>query len=217
MSDGYIANGAEPWLIPKVEDLPDIKVEFYEDAEGFLPYQRDPETLARPWVRPGTRGLEHRLGGLEKQDGTGNVSYDPANHEYMNRIRAEKVERIANDIPDAEVYGDETGDLLLIGWGGTYGALRAATQELRHRGHGVSHLHIRHLNPLPKNVEPVMRGFKHAVAAELNLGQLRYILRSRFLLPVMGLNKIQGQPFRVSDIIEWVENTLGTGREGASA
>ena len=213
MSDGYIANGAEPWLIPKASSLPRLDVTFHSNPDGFKPYLRDETTLARPWVKPGTRGLEHRIGGLEKEDGTGNVSYDPANHEYMVKIRAEKVRRIADDIPDAEIYGDDKGDLLLVGWGGTYGALRAATTELRAHGRSVTHLHLRHMNPLPKNVGPTLQRFSHVVIAELNNGQLIKILRDRFLIPMRGLNKIQGQPFRVSEIISWVQGALDSAQE----
>jgi len=209
LSDGYIANGAEPWRIPAVEDLPELSIRYRTDPEGFMPYLRDEVTLARPWVKPGTPGLEHRIGGLEKAEGSGNVSYGPRNHERMVELRAEKIERIAADIPDAELYGDPAGDLLLVGWGGTWGALRAAAMHLRRRGNKVSHLHIRHLNPLPGNVESVMRSFGTVVAAELNLGQLRHLLRARFLIDVKGYNKIQGQPFKVWEIVDWVEQTLG--------
>ncbi len=218
MSDGYIANGAEPWKLPDVASLPDLTVNFKvakSEAEGdtFLPYLRDPKTLARPWVRPGTPGLEHRVGGLEKSDGTGNVSYVPENHQKMTELRQAKVDRIADDIPDAEVFGDETGDLLLIGWGGTYGALHAATMHLQKRGRKVSHMHMRHIHPMAKNVEGVMRGFKHVVAAELNMGQLKFMLRSKFLIDVQGLNKVQGQPFKVGEIVERVERYLDAGAQ----
>ena len=162
---------------------------------------RDEATLARPWVRPGTPGLEHRIGGLEKQDGSGNVSYDPANHEHMVRLRAAKIERIAEDIPEAEIFGADSGEVLLIGWGGTFGALRRATMVLQDQGVAVSHMHIRHLSPLPKNVGPALKRFKTVIAAELNLGQLRMLLRARFLVDVKGINKVQGQPFSVSELV----------------
>ncbi|TNF36804.1 MAG: 2-oxoacid:acceptor oxidoreductase subunit alpha [Deltaproteobacteria bacterium] len=210
LTDGYIANGAEPWRVPDVEELPKIPVQFRTEVEDFKPYERDVVTLARPWVKVGTPGLEHRIGGLEKAEGSGNVSYDPGNHEHMIRRRAEKVDRIANDIPDAEVIGDTQGDLLIVGWGGTYGALRAATTVLRKRGHKVSHMHLRHVHPMPKNVEPMLRSFGTVVAAELNLGQLRHILRERFLVDVKGLNKVQGQPFMVSEIVSKIEALLGS-------
>jgi 2-oxoglutarate ferredoxin oxidoreductase subunit alpha len=202
LTDGYIANGAEPWRVPNFEELPQIPVEFRTDPEGYLPYARNPETLARSWVRPGTPGLEHRIGGLEKGENTGNVSYDPINHERMVKIRAEKIARIAKDVPPAELFGEPTGDLLLVGWGGTYGSIRAATQQLRQRGIAASHLHIRHMNPLPENVEATLRGFKTVAAAELNLGQLRLVLRAKYLVDVHGINKVQGQPFRVDELVE---------------
>lgn len=205
LSDGYIANGAEPWRLPAIEDLPEITVRMRTEPEGFQPYERDPETLARPWVRPGTPGLEHRIGGLEKADGSGNVSYDPDNHERMVRLRAEKVARIADDIPDAEIFGGDSGDVLLVGWGGTFGSLRAATMQLRRRGMRISHMHIRHLNPLPKNVGPTLGRFGKVIAAELNLGQLRQVLRARFLVDVLGLNKIEGQPFKVAELVRRID------------
>ena len=208
LTDGYLANGAEPWKLPRVADLPKIEVKYRRDPEGFQPYDRDPETLARPWVRPGTPGLEHRIGGLESEAGSGNVSYDPRNHQEMTRVRAEKVARIARDIPPAPLFGEEEGDLLLVGWGGTFGALHAATDELRREGLRVSHLHLRHINPMPENVERVLRGFRRVVAAELNMGQLRQLLRARFLVDVGGLNKVQGQPFQVSEVIARVRREL---------
>lgn len=208
LTDGYIANGAEPWKVPDVASLPDLTVNFRTEPEGFQSYGRNPVTLARPWVRAGTPGLEHRIGGLEKADGSGTVSYDPENHEHMNRIRAEKVARIAADIPDAEVIGDDHGDVLIVGWGGTYGALRAATSVLRKKGHKVSFMHLRHINPMPVNVEPMLKSFRTVVAAELNLGQLRHLLRERYLVDVKGLNKIQGQPFKISEIVKKIEAVL---------
>lgn len=213
LSDGYIANGAEPWRIPDVASLPDLTVTYRTDPEGFLPYERDEVTLARPWVKPGTPGLEHRIGGLEKADGLGNVSYDPKNHEKMIHLRQAKIDRIADDIPDAELYGADAGDLLLVGWGGTFGALRAAAMHLRRRGHAVSHLHLRHLNPMPKNVEPTLRRFAQVVAAELNQGQLRALLRAKYLVDVKGLNKMQGQPFKVWELIDRVEAMLSPREE----
>jgi 2-oxoglutarate ferredoxin oxidoreductase subunit alpha len=199
MSDGYIANGAEPWRIPEESDLPNIEVNFRTDPENFNAYERDPETLARAWVTPGTPGMEHRVGGLEKQSSTGNVSYDPENHELMCRTRAEKVARIV--VEDAQYSGADSGDVLLIGWGGTYGALRAAALTLQGQGHTVTHMHLRHLNPFPQNLEPMMKRFRHVVVAELNLGQLASVLRSTFQVELVNLNKIQGQPFKVSEVI----------------
>jgi len=213
LSDGYIANGAEPWKIPDVDSLPDLTVTHATEANsevGFLPYKRDETTLARPWAVPGTEGLEHRIGGLEKSKDFGNVSYVPSNHEYMCKIRAEKVARIVDDIPDAEVFGEDSGDVLLIGWGGTYGALHAATMHLQNAGKKVSHMHLRHLNPMPKNVPTVMKSFKRVYCCELNLGQLRHLLRSEFLIDVRGINKMQGQPFGVQELVGRVNDELET-------
>ncbi len=202
LSDGYIANGAEPWRVPEVDTLPDLRVRFEADPAGFTPYRRDPVTLARPWVRPGTPGLEHRIGGLEKEDGSGNVSYDPANHEHMVRRRADKIARIADDIVDAELDGPDSGELLLVGWGGTFGAIRRATIVLRERGIAASHLHLRHLAPMAKNVGPTLSRFKTVICCELNLGQLQMLLRAKHLVDVKGIHKVQGQPFRVSELVE---------------
>lgn len=199
LSDGYVANGAEPWLIPDASTLPEIEVSFRTDPENFKPYMRDPETLSRPWVKPGTPGLEHRIGGLEKQAETGDVSYDPQNHEDMIRIRMAKVAGIK--VPDAEIYGPDEGEVLIIGWGGTYGSLRSATQTLRAQGRDVSHMHLRHLNPLPANVESALRRYRHVVVAELNMGQLKSVLRDRFLVDCIGLNKVQGKPFTISEVV----------------
>jgi len=210
LTDGYIANGAEPWLIPDKSAFEEFQIRFSDAAgpEGYLPYDRDEVTLARPWATPGTPELEHRIGGLEKAEGTGNVSYDANNHEHMCRTRAEKVQRAIADVPDAEVRGESSGDLLFVGWGGTYGSLRTATEELQASGLAVSHMHLRHMNPLPANVGDVLKSFKHVVAAELNLGQLRGILRDRFLVDVQGYNKIQGQPFKVQELTEMAKNLL---------
>jgi 2-oxoglutarate ferredoxin oxidoreductase subunit alpha len=208
LSDGYLANGSEPWRVPKVEDLPEIPVRFRTEAEGFAPFVRDPETLARPWVKPGTPGLEHRIGGLEHQDGSGNVSYDPRNHERMTRLREEKIARIAKDLPPAEVFGDAEGDLLLVGWGGTYGSLHAATLAARKKGLKVSHLHLRHLNPLPPRTAETLRAFGKVLVAELNRGQLDLLLRARFLVDTRRLCKVQGQPFAVQEILDAVDRVL---------
>jgi 2-oxoglutarate ferredoxin oxidoreductase subunit alpha len=209
LSDGYLANGAEPWKLPDIVSLPKIEVAFRTDPEGFYPYARDPETLARPWAIPGTPGLEHRIGGLEKEDVTGNVSYDPMNHEHMVWTRAEKIRLIAHDIPDAEVYGDESGDLLIVGWGSTYGAITHAVKNLRQRGHRVSSMHLRYLNPMPANVGEVFARFERVLVPEMNLGQLLMILRAQFLIEAVGLNKVQGRPFRVSEIVVKAEELLG--------
>ena len=208
LSDGYLANGAEPWNIPSVDDLPAIKVNNATDPEDFLPYQRDPETLARPWAIPGTPGLEHRLGGLEKQEGTGNVSYDPDNHQKMTELRAEKVARIARSIPDLEVHGDPEGDLLVLGWGSTYGSITSAVNRARDRGGRVSSAHLGHLNPFPANLEEVLGKFKKVLIPELNMGQLLLLIRARFCIDAIGLNKVQGQPFQIGEIEQKIEELL---------
>lgn len=209
LSDGYLGNGSEPWLLPNVKDLPDISPKFRVDPNNYLPYLRDEVTLAREWAIPGTPGLEHRIGGLEKQDKTGNVNYEPENHEKMVHLRAEKVERIANDIPPAKVEGDEKGDLLVVGWGGTYGAIRSAVEAKRAEGKSVSYLHLRYVNPLQKNVGEILYNFKHVLVPEINLGQLIKVLRSKYLVPAVGLNKVQGQPFKSSEIEEKIDAILG--------
>ncbi|MEX2116220.1 MAG: 2-oxoglutarate ferredoxin oxidoreductase subunit alpha, partial [Bacteroidota bacterium] len=208
MSDGYLGNGSEPWLIPDYDKLPDISKKFRTDPEGFLPYLRDETTLARPWAIPGTPGLEHRIGGLEKQHLTGNVSYDPENHEHMVKLRAEKVERIANDIPPAVVDGEPEGELLVVGWGSTYGAIRSAVINVREKGMKVSHLHFRHLNPFPKNTGEVLYKFKHVLVPEMNLGQLSKILRAKYLVPTTSLNKVQGLPFKAIELENAIVNIL---------
>jgi 2-oxoglutarate ferredoxin oxidoreductase subunit alpha len=208
LTDGYLANGAEPWRIPRFEDLPPIPVRFRTDPEGFSPYLRDPETLARPWVRPGTPGLEHRIGGIEKEDVTGHISYSPANHERMTHARARKVAAVAQEIPPTVIRGEETGDVLVVGWGSTYGSIAAAVDELRGRGRRVSHVHLRHLNPLPPDLGEILRGFRTVLVPEMNMGQLLMILRATYLVDAVGLNKIQGQPFKVSEIAGRVERLL---------
>ncbi len=209
LSDGYIANGSEPWKLPRVEDLPDLRTEFRTDPEGFHPYERDPETLARPWAIPGTPGLEHRIGGLEKEDVTGNVSYDPANHERMIHLRAEKVERIANDIPEVEVFGNpEGGELLVLGWGSTAGAITGAVNVARREGLPVSRAHLRYLNPFPKNLGEVLARFDKVLIPEMNLGQLNLLIRARFLKDTISLTKVQGQPFTRQQIQEKIRQIL---------
>ncbi len=212
LSDGYLGNGSEPWLIPDFSKLPDISPTFWTEKDGFLPYLRDEATLSRPWAIPGTPGLEHRIGGLEKQHLSGNVNYEPLNHEFMVKLRTEKVERIANDIPPAEVEGDEKGDLLVVGWGSTYGAIRTAVTRLRQNKKSVSHLHLKYLNPLPKNVGEILYNFKHILVPEMNLGQLVKILRAKYLVPALSVNKIQGLPFKASEI----ENKIVEILKGAS-
>jgi len=201
LSDGYLANGAEPWKLPRdFEELPKIDVSYRTEPEGFEPYARDDATLARPWVRPGTEGLEHRIGGLEKHERTGNVSYDAANHARMTAMRHEKVQRVVQEVPDLEVFGPDEGDLLVLGWGSTYGAIHAAVRRARDAGRSVAQAHLRHLNPLPANLGDVLERYKRVLCPELNTGQLRSVLRARYLIDVIGLNKVEGQPFRVAEI-----------------
>ncbi len=208
LSDGYLGNGSEPWKLPNVADIPDISQKFRTDPNNYLPYLRNEATLAREWAIPGTPGLEHRIGGLEKQDKTGNVNYEPENHEKMVRLRAEKVERIADDIPSAAVEGDEKGDLLVVGWGGTYGAIRSAVEAKRAQGKSVSHLHLRYVNPLQKNIGEILYNFKHVLVPEINLGQLIKVLRAKYLVPAVGLNKVQGLPFKSSEIEAKIDEIL---------
>jgi 2-oxoglutarate ferredoxin oxidoreductase subunit alpha len=213
LSDGYLANGSEPWRLPKVEDLPDLQVEFRTEVEGFLPYLRDERTLARPWAIPGTPGLEHRIGGLEKQDTTGNVSYDPANHERMVHLRVEKVARIADELPPVEVEGDsDGGDLLVLGWGSTLGAITGAVNAARERGLAVSRAHLRHLNPFPKNLGDVLSRFEKVLVPEMNLGQLALLLRARYLKDVISYSKVQGKPFFRDEILHKIEELLEASR-----
>jgi len=208
LTDGYLANGSEPWKIPHVNELPDIPVKFRTEKEGFAPYLRD-GNLSRPWVKPGTPGLEHRIGGLEKANTTGTVSYDPDNHDLMINLRAQKVKNMVNDIPDLTVDGDMEGDLLVLGWGGTFGAIKEAVIKVREAGYNVSQAHLRYINPLPKNAEYVLKGFKNVLIPEINLGQLSKIIRSEFLIPVKQLNIVRGLPFRVSDIENKIIAILG--------
>jgi 2-oxoglutarate ferredoxin oxidoreductase subunit alpha len=200
LSDGYLANGAEPWRIPDLESIPDFKVQFASDPVDFKPYRRNPDTLARPWAVPGTPGLEHRIGGLEKQDVTGNINYEPLNHENMVRIRAAKVEAVAQDIPDIVPAGDPEGDLLIVAWGSTHGAITAAVNAQRELGHHIGHVHLRHLNPLPTNLGEVLKRYKTILVPELNMGQLLWLLRAKYLVNAIGLNKIQGRPFKQSEL-----------------
>jgi len=212
LSDGYLANGAEPWKIPNVEDIPEFKVEFATEPNspnGYLPYKRNPDTLARPWAIPGTPGLEHRIGGLEKQDVTGNINYEPLNHEHMVRIRAAKVAAIVQDIPDIAPAGDDHGDLLIVAWGSTHGAITAAVNAQRSAGRKIGHVHLRHLNPLPANLGDVLKRYKQVLVPELNMGQLLWVLRAKYLVDAIGLNKIQGRPFKQAELEQKIEELLG--------
>ena len=202
LTDGYLGNGAEPWRLPEIDTLQPIDSDIAPAASGdeaFLPYKRDPETLARPWAIPGTKGLEHRIGGLEKQDGTGNVDYDPHNHEHMSELRAQKVQRVQADVADVEIYGDTDG-VGVVSWGSTFGAVRTGVDQAREAGVKVGHVHLRWLNPLPANLEETIRSFKKCAVAEMNLGQLHRYLRGEYLVDLKSITKIQGMPFMSSEI-----------------
>ncbi|WP_144122035.1 2-oxoacid:acceptor oxidoreductase subunit alpha [Catellatospora sichuanensis] len=211
LSDGYVANGSEPWLLPEVSELPDLQVEYATGPNGddgkFYPYLRDPETMARPWAVPGTPGLEHRIGGLEKADKTGDISYDPANHDFMVRTRAARIEAI--DVPDVEVE-DPSGEakVLVLGWGSTYGPIGAASRALRQRGVNVAQAHLRHLNPLPKNLGEVLASYDKVVIPEMNLGQLAHVIRARFLIDVVAYNQVRGLPFTSTQLETMLEEVI---------
>jgi 2-oxoglutarate ferredoxin oxidoreductase subunit alpha len=205
LSDAYLANGSEPWLIPEVAELPDISTVFATEPNEdgrFLPYKRDPETLARPWAIPGTAGLEHRIGGLEKEDETGNVSYDPENHDRMVRLRAAKVAGIAADIPDLHVDDPDGSETLVLGWGSSYGAIGAAVRRVRASGRKVAHAHLHYLNPFPRNTGDVLRRYEKVLVPEINLGQLRMLLRAEFLVDAAGYNKVRGRPFQAAELAD---------------
>ncbi|PYS88208.1 MAG: 2-oxoglutarate ferredoxin oxidoreductase subunit alpha [Acidobacteria bacterium] len=208
LSDGYLANGAEPWALPKIDELPKIEVKFADDPTNFMPYARDPETLARPYAVPGTPGLEHRIGGIEKQHITGNVSYDPENHEFMVRMRQAKVDRVAQDIPDVEVFGAPTGRVLVLGWGSTYGAITSAVERMQRAGHSVSSAHLRHLNPFPQNLGEVLASFDKVIIPEMNLGQLCTMIRAKYLVDAVAFSKVKGRPFQIREIERKVEEYL---------
>jgi 2-oxoglutarate/2-oxoacid ferredoxin oxidoreductase subunit alpha len=209
LSDGYLANGAEPWRIPNLDEIPAVPAHYETNPVDFLPYRRNPETLARPWAIPGTPGLEHRIGGLEKQDVTGNVNYEPLNHEKMVRIRAAKVEAISQDIPHSLPMGDPEGDLLIVSWGSTCGAIMQSVKTQRELGRKIGHLHLRYLNPLPGNVGDILKRYRKVLVPELNMGQLLWVLRAKFLVNAVGLNKIQGRPFKQSELDQKIEEMLG--------
>ncbi|MGH9932022.1 MAG: 2-oxoacid:acceptor oxidoreductase subunit alpha [Pyrinomonadaceae bacterium] len=208
LSDGYLANGAEPWAIPEVDELPKIPVTFATDAASFMPYSRDAETLARPYAIPGTPGLEHRIGGIEKQHITGNVNYDPENHHLMVRLRQEKVDRAANDIPLLEVLGEKTGKVLVLGWGSTYGSISTAVEKLQGEGKSVSSAHLRYLNPFPRNLGEVLAGFETVIIPEMNLGQLCTMVRAKYLVDAIAFSKVKGRPFQIREIVRKVEEYL---------
>src|SRR5205809_5279480 len=214
LSDAFLAHAAEPWRIPDVDELPRFPIRFRTESAGFHPFLRDPETLARPWARPGTPGLEHRIGGLEKDYDTGHISYDPENHARMTRARAAKIAGIANDIPLQTVaLGDDHGPLAVVGWGSTYGTIHQAVRRAREDGMDASHIHLRYLSPFPRNLGDLLRRFDRVLVPELNNGQLVQLLRAAYLVPAEGLNKVQGKPFKVSEISEAIEATLGRARD----
>jgi 2-oxoglutarate/2-oxoacid ferredoxin oxidoreductase subunit alpha len=209
LSDAFVGNGAEPWRIPSVDELPDITVSNAVKGEGtFLPYGRDPETLSRPWAIPGTPGLEHRIGGLEKLDGLGTVNYDADNHHRMTVFRQQKIAGIAKDIPDLDTFGPESGDLLLLGWGSTYGALRSAAERLQAEGKSVAHAHLRYLFPFPANTGELLRRYKTVLIPELNLGQLWFVIRGTYLVDAVSYGRVRGKPFRISEIVDEADRLL---------
>ncbi len=215
LSEGFLASSSEPWLIPDAEDIPEIEVNhptprpYGDGQEPFLPYERDPETLARPWALPGTPGLEHRMGGLGKAPLTGNVSYYARDHEKMITDRAEKVARLVDIIPDQDVFGSEEGDLLVLSWGGTYGAARSAVKRAQRKGQSVSHAHIRYLNPFPKNLPSLLKGYNRVLVTELNAGQLAFVIRGKFLIDVIPFPKLHARPFRIDEIESKIQELLG--------
>jgi 2-oxoglutarate/2-oxoacid ferredoxin oxidoreductase subunit alpha len=213
LSDAFLATGSEPWRIPDPDDLPDISVANAAPGarDGFRPYERDPDTLARPWAVPGTPGLEHRIGGLEKADGIGNVSYDPENHHRMTQLRAQKVAGIVSDIGDLQVYGPERGDVLILGWGSTYGSIRTAVERLQSQGYAVAHAHLRHLNPFPRNSGDVLAAYRRVLIPEMNMGQLRMLIRARYLIDAIGLNRVRGKPFPVAEMVDAARLLLDEG------
>ncbi|MEV2236477.1 2-oxoglutarate ferredoxin oxidoreductase subunit alpha, partial [Streptomyces phaeochromogenes] len=207
LSDGYLANGSEPWRIPDTDELPDLRVQFAQGpnhtlddgTEVFYPYKRDPQTLARPWAIPGTPGLEHRIGGIEKQDGSGNISYDPANHDFMVRTRQAKIDGI--DVPDVEVDDlSGTATTLVLGWGSTYGPITAAVRRLRAAGEAIAQAHLRHLNPFPANLGTVLKAYEKVVIPEMNLGQLATLVRAKYLVDAHSYNQVNGMPFKAEQL-----------------
>jgi 2-oxoglutarate ferredoxin oxidoreductase subunit alpha len=213
LSDGAIGTGSEPWKLPDLEALPKIDPKLRTDPQGFQPYDRDPETLARPWAIPGTKGLEHRVGGLEKDALTGNVSYDAQNHEKMTRTRAEKVQRVARTYPPTEVAGDPDGDVLVISWGGTYGSVTQALIDARASGARVGHVHLRYIHPLPLDLLDIAARYRKVLVPELNLGQLRLHLRGQLGMETIGLNKVQGKPFHVAEVRGAIEKLAPRAKE----
>jgi len=209
LSDGYIGNGSEPWRIPDIDSLPKIQWAYAHEGDEFSPYKRDPKTLARQWAVPGQKGLEHRIGGIEKSGETGNISYEPRNHHEMTLVRKARVDGIVNDIPDLEVKGPSEGDLLLLSWGGTYGAVVSAGENARKKGLSVATAHLRYLNPFPGNLEKVLRSYKKVIIPELNTGQLSLLVRAKYVIDAIPFNKISGQPFKIAEIEGKIDEVLG--------
>ena len=208
LSDGYLANGAEPWAIPDIKSLPKIELKFANDPATFMPYARDPETLARPYALPGTPGLEHRIGGIEKQHITGNVNYDPENHHLMVKLRQEKIDRAVAAIPPIEIMGERAGKVLVLGWGSTYGSITSAVEKMQNEGKSVSSAHLRYLNPFPRNLGEVLAGFETVIVPEMNLGQLCTMIRAKYLVDAVPFSKVKGRPFQIREIVRKVEEYL---------
>jgi 2-oxoglutarate ferredoxin oxidoreductase subunit alpha len=209
LSDGYVGNGSEPWKIPSLDDIEPIAWSYATPTEGWQPYLRDEATLARSWAVPGQKGLEHRIGGLEKSKDSGDISYDPENHHLMTLYRNQKVERIVADVPPVDVLGPSEGEVLVVGWGGTYGAITSAVEAAQARGKSVAAVHLRHLNPMPPNLGDVLGRFNKVLVPELNYGQLLLLLRARYLVDAVGFNKIAGQPFKITEIEAKIDELLG--------
>jgi len=205
LTDGYLAQGAEPWRIPSEDELPEMDVEHQFDSEEFFPYARDEKTLARPWVLPGTPGKEHRIGGLEKEHIYGGVSHDPENHQFMTELRQNKVNGVVAEIPPTEIFGDESGGLLILGWGGSYGAIREAVIRARDKGIKVSHVQVRYLDPLPPDLGEILKRFDQVLIPEMNIGQFRRVIQANYLMKPLGLNKVKGKPFRAEEIYEKIK------------
>ena len=208
LSEGFLVNSSEPWKLPDIKKIPKIKSPFRKKVEGFLPYKRNKETLARDWVKVGTEGLEHTIGGLEKTDETGGITQDPENHDLMTRLRAEKVQKVINDIPEIEVLGEKDADLLVVGWGSSLGSMRAAVEAVNQTGKKVAMINVRYLNPLPKNFAAVLRSYKKVAVVELNLGQLNMIIRSKYLIDTSFLGRVTGQPVAVNELIDFITKEL---------
>jgi 2-oxoglutarate ferredoxin oxidoreductase subunit alpha len=210
LSDGYIANGSEPWKIPEVKKLPKIKNNLvkFSNSNSFMPYKRNEKTLARDWAIPGIEGLEHRIGGLEKEDLSGNVSYDPDNHHSMTLQRQKRVDAVADFIPDVKVFGEESGELLVLSWGGVYGSVRSGVKKSQEFGSNVSHVHLRYINPFPKNLGKVLKKFNKVLIPELNLGQLLTIVRAKYLVDAVGFNQVAGKPFSSNTVLNAIQSLL---------